>query len=68
MLHRFERHYVRAPAVLAVLSAALLGLLFLRQYAVDVPYMDEWNFVPPLWEAAQAGALDFEILMRQHNE
>ncbi|MPZ17100.1 MAG: hypothetical protein GEV06_04170 [Luteitalea sp.] len=63
-----ERDYSSLPAVAAVLSAALLSLVFLRQYAVDVPYMDEWDFVPPLWKALNGGTLDLEILLRQHNE
>lgn len=63
-----RRRSCSLAATLGVVGAALLGLLFLRQYAVDVPYMDEWDFVPPLWKALHAGTLDVEILLRQHNE
>jgi hypothetical protein len=43
----------------------LVGLI--ARYSVEVPYMDEWEFVP-LLERTYQGSLTFHELWEQHNE
>jgi hypothetical protein len=51
---------------LAVLPALLL-LADIRAFAVNVPFMDDWQFVP-LLEKARNGTLTFQELFAPHDE
>src|SRR4029453_9266920 len=52
--------------LLGVLPAALL-LADIHSFAVNVPFMDDWQFVP-LLEKAKEGTLSFQDLWAPHDE
>ena len=52
--------------ILALVPLAFL-LCMVARYAVDVPYWDQWEFVP-LLEKSYHGQLTFHDLWAQHNE
>ena len=52
---------------MAIALPAVIALLFVRAYAVNVPYWDEWESVPDIL-AASSGRLTVADLWRQHNE
>ena len=51
---------------LGVLPALVL-LAYIRAFAVNIPFMDDWQFVP-LLEKAKNGTLTFEELCAPHDE
>src|SRR5262245_8231871 len=51
---------------LGVLPAAFL-LVDIHSFAVNVPFMDDWQFVP-LLEKAKEGTLNFQDLWAPHDE
>ena len=55
-----------ALIVLGVLPALIL-LIDIRVFAVNVPFMDDWQFVP-LLEKAKNGTLTFQELVAPHDE
>ena len=46
---------------------ALLLLADIRAFAVNIPFMDDWQFVP-LLEKAKNGTLTFQELWAPHDE
>lgn len=63
-----KRLHLLLPLALIVLPVAI-GILYLRRFAVNVPFMDQWDLVP-LLEAFldRDGRLLLELLWRHHNE
>lgn len=58
----------RNPVLYAVALFPPLCILYLiTRYGVDVPFWDQWEFVP-LLEKFRTGALSFHDLWAQHNE
>lgn len=60
------RLYEYLPLLLALIPVIALAVTVYR-CAVDVPYMDEWEFVP-LLQKAYAGRLTLGDIWAQHNE
>ena len=52
--------------LLALLPPAFLAW-FIYRFGVDVPFADQWDFVP-LLDQLYSGRLTFEALISQHNE
>jgi len=52
---------------LAIVIPALLVVIVILQFGVDVPYWDDWAFLHVL-EAVQKGRLTLSGLLAQHNE
>ena len=48
-------------------SPALICLVFIAVYGVNVVFQDQWSFVP-IFEKLYSGTLDFSDLIAQHNE
>lgn len=60
----------RLPRVVAWLAIAVpigISMNFVARFGVDVPYWDQWDFIPLLEHAAR-GDLRFSELAGQHNE
>lgn len=57
----------RALAWAAVVLPPALTFGFVRKYSVDVPWWDQWDFVPMLQQALE-GRLQLRDLWVQHNE
>lgn len=55
-----------AFALAAVLAAPLLILYFINQYAVNVPYIDEWSFTRVIYAYRQK-QLTFGMFLEPHN-
>jgi hypothetical protein len=61
-------HGLRFAAVIAlIILPALLTLVYIRTYGVNVPYWDQWEIVS-LFEQWYTGNLSFMHLFSQHNE
>ncbi len=52
--------------ILSLLSAGLI-LYYIIIYGVDIPYMDQWEYIG-FFDHLRQGNLTFEELFRQHNE
>jgi len=71
-LHRisaliFRPEIGRASLVLVGLLPAMALLADIHRFAVNVPFMDDWQFVP-LLERARNGTLTFQELWAPHDE
>ncbi len=57
------------PALAISLSAIMAGMIlyYIIRYGVDIPYMDQWEYVG-FFDRLSMGMLTFEELARQHNE
>src|SRR4030042_2040057 len=68
---RGPRSNTRALSGLAILIMVFVPFLILivdvAKYRVDVPFWDQWNFVPLLGKSYQEG-VTFQDLWGQHNE
>ena len=63
----FHRITGRAFLILLGVLPALFLFADIRAFAVNVPFMDDWQFVP-LLEKAKNGTLTFEDLFAPHDE
>lgn len=59
--------YRNAVLYAVVLLPPLYILYLITRYGIDVPFWDEWEFVPLLMKF-KSGALTFHDLLAQHNE
>jgi len=59
--------YVPAIAISLILLSAGFILYYILRYGVDVPYMDQWEYIG-FFDHLKKGMLTFEELFRQHNE
>src|SRR6476469_10077900 len=57
----------KAMLVLVALLPAVALLADIHRFAVNVPFMDDWQFVP-LLERARNGTLTFQELWAPHDE
>lgn len=62
----FKRLLIIAPWAITCAALGFLLCMFLR-FSVDVPYLDQWEFVPFL-EKMTAGSLGWPDFWAQHNE
>ncbi|MEI6851860.1 MAG: hypothetical protein WCL06_03420 [Bacteroidota bacterium] len=67
MTSRKLLNYIAALAAFGAVASAAMILYYILRYGVDVPYMDQWEFVGFFDHLAQ-GQLTFEELFRQGNE
>ncbi len=51
-----------------LLLPVAISLFFVLHLAVDVPWGDQWDILPPLLEQSGRGALDWAALAAPHNE
>jgi hypothetical protein len=58
---------VKALLIFLGVLPALALLAYIRAFAVNIPFMDDWQFVP-LLEKAKNGTLTFEELCAPHDE
>ena len=58
---------VKALLIFLGVLPALALLAYIRAFAVNIPFMDDWQFVP-LLEKAKTGTLTFEELCAPHDE
>lgn len=63
---RFPQVAIRVVSYLLVLLPAALAFLYVREFGVNVPYWDDWWFVP-LLEKQSAGTLTVSDLWHQNN-
>jgi hypothetical protein len=65
-IHKFLK---LIPALAISFSALLAGLIlyYIIRYGVDVPYMDQWEYIG-FFDRLSMDMLTFEELARQHNE
>jgi hypothetical protein len=63
----FRPEIGRALLVLIGLLPAIALLADIHRFAVNVPFMDDWQFVP-LLEKARNGTLTFQELFAPHDE
>ena len=57
-----------ALAAGAILFSSLLWAWYIIAYGVDIPRMDQLNTPAEQIAAAAQGELDFNLLIKQHNE
>lgn len=66
-----EKKWFNSPARILLLALTLVPLIVLIvaviRYKVDVPFWDQWNFVPLLGKSFEGG-ISFEDLWAPHNE
>ena len=54
--------------VVASFVSAIVPWLVISNYGVDVPFVDEWDVGPPLFDKLSKGTLHLSDLFAQHNE
>jgi hypothetical protein len=63
-----SKRSVSAFGILLLATPALVILLLISIYAVNVPYWDQWDEVPRLIEKMNSGTLGLPDFFAQHNE
>ncbi|MEI8203679.1 MAG: hypothetical protein WCH34_11735 [Bacteroidota bacterium] len=68
-LMNFQKYIKTVPAIAICLVVLLAGfiLYFILKYGVDVPYMDQWEYVG-FFDHLSKGTLSFGELFKQQNE